>query len=134
MQLGITARNAQCAAVAAALVNGYIRCYDGTMPATPETATAGTNHVLAELRFDATTPFADPVSGVMTAHAITQDSSADVTGTATWFRAYKADGTTVVFQGTISLDPAPGDIKMSKVAVEAGSIVRILSLTYTVPA
>ena len=35
------------------------------------------------------------------ANAITQDSSADATGTASFFRLYKSDGTTCVLQGTV---------------------------------
>jgi hypothetical protein len=39
---------------------------------------------------------------VATANAITSDASADATGTATFYRALKSDGTTVVADGGVS--------------------------------
>lgn len=58
-----------------------IRIYDGTRPATGGTATT----LLAELT--ASDPmFGASSTGVLTASAITQDSSANATGTASWFR------------------------------------------------
>ena len=73
-----------------------LRIYDGTRPATGGTATT----LLAELTCG--TPFAAGASGgVLTLGAITQDSSANNTGTATWFRIVKADGTTFVLDGNV---------------------------------
>lgn len=80
------------------LNNGYLRIYDGTVPATSDTA-LGAQVLLAELRFNATA-FAAASSASKTANAITSDSSANATGTPTFFRALKSDGTTVVHQGT----------------------------------
>src|SRR5467141_2554110 len=85
--------------MAALLNTGYIRIYDGTQAATADTA-VGAQVLLAELRFGATA-FAGSVNGVATANAITADSSANNTGTATWFRALKSDGTTTVFDGSV---------------------------------
>ena len=70
-----------------------LRIYDGTQPARGGTATT----LLAELTCNAT--FAPAASGgVLTLNAITQDSSANATGTATWFRIVKSDGNTVIAQ------------------------------------
>src|SRR5512137_222737 len=81
------------------LNNGYLRIYDGTQAATADTA-VGAQVLLAELRFSATA-FASYTNGVATANAITADSSANATGTATWFRALGSDGTTVVYDGNV---------------------------------
>ena len=68
-----------------------LRIYDGTRPATGGTATT----LLAELTF--TDPaFAAASGGVLTASAITQDSSANATGTASWFRVVDSSATFVM--------------------------------------
>lgn len=76
--------------------NALLRLYDGSRPATGGTATT----LLAELTCSAT--FAPAASGgVLTLNAITQDSSANASGTATWFRIVKSDGTTFVLDGDV---------------------------------
>jgi hypothetical protein len=70
---------------------GLLRIYDGTRPATGGTATT----LLAELTFsDPSAPAAS--AGVLTFSAITADSSANATGTATWWRAVDSTGAAVV--------------------------------------
>jgi hypothetical protein len=86
------AANAAADAVCALLNNGYLRLYDGTQPATGDTAVSG-QVLLAELRFNATA-FGAASGGVATANAIASDSAADASGTATWARALKSDGST----------------------------------------
>src|SRR3954451_20520517 len=77
--------------------SGKLRIYSGTRPATGGTATT----ILAELTLNAT--FAPAASGgVLTLNAITGDTSADATGTATWFRILKSDGTTIVMDGDVA--------------------------------
>ena len=80
--------NQQADALSDLADNGYLRIYDGTQPATADTAIS-TQVLLAELRFNATAAPAAS-NGVLTFNAITQDSSANNTGTASWFRALKA--------------------------------------------
>jgi hypothetical protein len=68
-----------------------LRIYDGTRPASGGTATT----LLAELT--ASDPmFGAASSGVLTASAITDDSSANATGTATWFRVVDSDSNWVI--------------------------------------
>src|SRR5260221_10205792 len=76
------------------LDNGYLRIYDGTQPATADTAIT-TQNLLSTLRFGATA-FGGAANGVATANVITADPAAALSGTATWFRCLKSDGTTVV--------------------------------------
>lgn len=119
--------NAEATNVCALLNNGYLRIYSGTQPATADTALSG-NTLLAELRFGATA-FGAPTAGQASANTITQDSSADNTGTATFFRALESDGTTAVFDGTVGTSGA--DLNLNSTAIQVGGTVSVTSMTYT---
>ena len=123
-----TAASAAADAVSALLTNGYLRIYDGTQPATADTAIT-TQVLLAELRFNASAAFGAAVNGVATANALTSDSSANATGTASWFRALKSDGTTVVYDGSVGTSAA--DLVLNSVAIALGAIVAVTAFTYT---
>jgi hypothetical protein len=126
--------NAEADAVCALLDNGYRRIYDGTQPATADTAIT-TQILLAELRFNATA-YQSAIDGVATANAFTKDSDANATGTATWFRDFKSDGTTVVCDGSVGLSVGGGgtgdyDLNLAVVAIQQHAEVSITSYTYT---
>jgi hypothetical protein len=92
-----TLRNAMLDAITTAIgASGLLRIYDGTRPASGGAATT----LLAQLALSATAAAA-AASGVFTFNAITQDSSADATGTATWFRVTTSGGTFVI-DGNVS--------------------------------
>lgn len=114
-------------AVTALLNSGKLRIYDGSQPATANTAIT-TQNLLAELTFNSTA-FGAASNGVATANAITSDTSADATGTATWFRALKSDGTTPVFDGSVGTSSA--DLVLNSTAISSGAQVSITSFTYT---
>jgi hypothetical protein len=114
-------------AVCALLNTGYLRIYSGTQATNADTA-IGAQVLLAELRYGATA-FGAAVNGVATANAITQDASADATGTATWFRALKSDGTTAVFDGSVGTSGA--NLNLNAVAISQGAAVSVSSQTYT---
>jgi len=128
LKLSNDAVNAEADALSVLLDNGYLRIYDGTQPANADTA-IGAQVLLAELRFNAT---AAPAAsgGVLTFNAITQDSNANNTGTASWFRALKSDGSTVLFDGTVGTSGS--DINIATTAIVAGAIVGVTSAVYTV--
>ena len=128
-RMGYAAVNAQADALAALANNGYIRIYSGVRPAFPDSALSG-NTLLAELRFGATA-FGAAVNGVITANAITPDSSADNGGTATWARILKSDGTTALWDDEVGT--ATANIVLNSVTIGAGAQVSISSLTHTVP-
>lgn len=109
--------------------SGYILIYTGTQPATPDTALSGQT-LLAQLRFNATA-WGVASNGVATANAITGDSSADNTGTATWFRMLQSDGTTVIADGEVGTSGA--DLNLNSVSIQAGATVNITSMTLTQP-
>ncbi|HWQ07895.1 MAG TPA: hypothetical protein VN436_02265, partial [Holophaga sp.] len=105
-----------------------IGIYSGTRPATPDTALSG-NTLLATLTFSATA-FGTPTSAVpsvATANAITQCSSAVATGTASFFRCFKSDGTTAVFDGNVGTSGS--DMNINSTSIVAGGIVQCTSLT-----
>lgn len=108
------------------LDNGYLRIYDGSQPATADTA-IGAQVLLAELRWNATA-FAGAVNGVATANAITSGTGL-AASTATWFRALKSDGTTVVFDGSVGTSGA--NLNLNAVVIAVGATVACTAFTYT---
>jgi hypothetical protein len=118
-------RNAQLDAITTFAGNsGKLRIYSGTRPATGGTATT----LLAELTCNAT--FAPAASGaVLTLNAITQDASADATGTATWFRLVKSDGTTHVLDGDVGTSGS--DLNLNSTSITSGATVSVTSFTIT---
>jgi hypothetical protein len=127
----VTIRNAQLDVYGVAADNGYIRVYDGTRPATPETA-IGAQVLLAELRFAADAFPAASGGGPLTAGAITDDASIDATGTATWYRLYQSNGTTVIGDGTAGVG-ASFNLNLNSAALQAGARLSISSFTHTLP-
>jgi hypothetical protein len=120
--------NAEADALARLLDSGFLRIYDSTgtgQPANADTAVT-TQVLLAELRFNATSAPA-AAAGLLTFNAFTQDLSANATGTATWARALKSDGSTVVMDGSVGT--AAADYIINSTAIAAGAEVDANSLT-----
>lgn len=125
--LANAAASAAADAVARQLDNGYLRIYSGTKPTNADTALSG-NTLLAELRFNATSaPGAS--NGVLTFNAFTADSSADATGTASFFRALQSNGTSAVMDGTVGTSGS--DLNLNSVSIVSGANVAVTSMTYT---
>jgi hypothetical protein len=120
-----TIRNARADAITTgAGGSALLRIYDGTRPATGGTATT----LLAELTCNAT--FAPSASGgVLTLNAITADSSANATGTATWARIVKSDGTTHVLDCSVGTSGA--DLNLNTVSIVTGAAVSVTSAVFT---
>lgn len=128
LKVSNTVVNGQADALSVLADNGYLRIYDGIQPANAETAIS-TQTLLAELRFNVdAAPAAS--NGVLTFNAITQDSSANATGTASWFRALKSDGSTVLFDGSVGTTGS--DMNIATVSIVAGAVVGVTSFVYTV--
>lgn len=98
---------------------------DGTL----ELQTSGAVEV-ATLTFSATA-FGAASSGVATAAAITDDTSA-TGGTITQFQIKDGSGT-VIISGSVSASGGGGDIVISSTSIGAGDTVSASSLTYTAP-
>lgn len=123
-----TCVNAEANAIGDALNNGFIRIYSGTQPTDADTA-IGAQTLLAELTFGADA-FGAAVAGLITANAITSDTSANATGTASFARILASNGTTVYFDGTV--DTAAANVVINSVAISAGATVSCSSLTLQV--
>lgn len=130
LRLSDTAANAMTDAIVDLADNGYLRIYDGTRPATADTAIS-TQVLLAELRFNATA-FGAASGGSATANAFTADTSANATGTATWFRALKSDGTTALFDGEVG-SGGTYDLVLNTTSIVITANVSVSSMTYTHP-
>lgn len=107
--------------------SAILRIYSGSRPATGGTATT----MLAQLTCNAT--FAPGASsGVLTLNSIAPASSAAATGTATWFRVLRSDGTTFCFDGSVSTTLAgTGDLRLDDTAIVLGGTVAISSAQIT---
>jgi hypothetical protein len=103
-----------------------LRIYSGTRPANVAAAITGT--LLAELTCNAT--FAPGASGgVLTLNSITQDSSADATGTATHFRMWNSAASTAMFDGDVGTSGA--DLNLTTTSIVATQPVSVTSFTIT---
>lgn len=122
-----TLRNAMMDAITSAVgTSGLIKIYSGTPPANVGASLAG-NTLLAQLALSSAMAGAAS-SGLLTFNTITADSSADATGTATFFRITTSGGTAKV-QGTVSTSGA--DLNLDTTSIIAGGTVTITSMTIT---
>jgi hypothetical protein len=122
--LATAVRNAMLDAITTqAGASALLRIYDGTRPATGGTAT----NKLAELTCSATLGAASS-GGVLTLNSITS-ASALLSGTATWFRLTKSDGTTVLMDGSVGTSGS--DINLNSTAISSGATVSVTSGSIT---
>jgi hypothetical protein len=111
---------------------GRIRIYDGSKPAGGPDEAIVAQTLLAEL------PMSNPAFGNSvdaapnaraTASAITDDSSADNPGTATWFRVVNRDSVAVI-DGDVTATSGGGDLELNSVVISAGAVVSITAFTF----
>ena len=125
-----------CDAIVDALDAGtaaVINIYDGSVPADAD-ASIGASTLLAQLTMSATAfgAAADDTPGaIATASAITSDSSANATGTASYFRVLTQNAGTPCMQGTVGT--ATADLILNTVSITIGSTVAITSFTVLLP-
>lgn len=99
-----------------------LRIYSGTRPAFGGSAGV----LLAELTCG--TPFAPPATGgVLTANEIADDTAANASGIATWFRVVQSNGTTAVLDGDAGTSGT--DLVLSNTNFIEGGNVSIESFT-----
>lgn len=101
-----------------------LRLYNGTRPATGGTATT----LLCELICSASAFAPASSGGVLTLNAIANGTAA-ATGTATWFRIVKSDGTTFVMDGNVGTSGS--DLNINNTSIASGQTVSITSATIT---
>lgn len=122
-QFSDAAVNAEANALGPLANSGVLKIYAGSQPANANTA-IGAQTVLATHTLNATA-FGSAVAGLITAGVIAAVAIA-ATGVANFFRVFKADGTTVLFDGTISNQTvtlsAPAALSAVSLAVTALSL------------
>lgn len=105
---------------------GKLKIYDSTQPTNADTA-LGAQVLLADLALNATA-FAASSSASKAANAITQDSSANATGTASW-------GTLTTGADVRKLDYEVGtsgaNLNLNSVAISSGAAVSVTAFTVT---
>ena len=127
MALGysVTLRNNMLDEITAlAGTNAKLLIYNGTRPATGGTATT----LLAQLTCDATAFAAAASSGALTLNAIVQDSSADASGTASWFRI-TSSADVHVLDGDVGTSGS--DLNLTTTLITATQPVSITSFVIT---
>jgi hypothetical protein len=83
-----------------ALANGgFLDWYEGTQPASADSS-IGSSLLLASLQFG-TPAFANAVAGAAQANTIIPEASAPASGFAQWFRVWKADHVSPLWDGSI---------------------------------
>ena len=128
IKLSAAVRDAMLDAITtAAGTSAKWRIYDGAQPAGPGTA-VGAQVLLAELTCNASQFALPAASGMITLSQITQDSSADNTGTAAWFRILTS-GSVACIDGTVGISGA--DLNLNSVSITAAAIVQITAATFT---
>lgn len=128
----IASRNSALDTVFNTLNSGNLRVADGTQPTDADTA-LGAQVDLADLAFGSTA-FAAASSASKAANAITQDSAANATSTATW-ATMQATG--IAFSGSnarvmdMSAGTSSANLNFNSVAISSGAAVSVSSLTIT---
>lgn len=111
-----------------------LRIYSGSVPADVDTALSGQT-ILAEL------VMSNPAFGSAvdinpgaraTANAISDDTVANNTGTATFFRIFDRNDVARL-QGTASSTGGGGDLQINNAAIQVNTVVKITALTITQP-
>ena len=117
-------RNAMLDEITTAIgASGLLRIYDGSRPASGGAATT----LLAELALSATAA-GSASGGALTFSSITQDSSANATGTATWFRVVTSGGTFVI-DGNVGTSGS--DLNLTTTSIVSGQPVSVTSFVIT---
>jgi hypothetical protein len=119
----LTLRNAQLDAITTfAGAGAKLRIYSGTQPAT---GGAITTQIVND--FTLGSPFAPGASGAVLSPTLPSASTGSAAATATWFRLFKADGTTQVIDGTVGTSGT--DMILNTTTISVGVAVSISAWT-----
>lgn len=129
MRTAVARRNEMLDALTDNAASGILRIYDGTRPTDSDTAISS-NNVLAELVMGSTA-FGTASGGVLTANAVTSDSSANATGTASWARLWQSNGTTPL--ADFSVGTSGAEVTINTVSIVAAAVVSCSAFTISAP-
>lgn len=106
-----------------------LRIYSGTKPTDVNAALSGNTLLAALVMSDPA--FGNAATGVATAAAINSDTSADATGTATFFRMGQVSSGTFTAEIQGEVGTSGSDLNLSSTSITAGGTVSVTSFTYT---
>lgn len=133
LQFSDGVRNAILDAIETAVgATAVLKIYDLTAGAPANTSAAITATVLATLTLPADWMAASS-GGVKAKSGTWQDTSADATGTADFFRLFASDGTTCHAQGTVTVTGGGGDMTVDNASIVTAQTVTITGFTFTAP-
>lgn len=115
---------------------GSVRIYDNTaaIPADAD-ASLGANVLLAQLTMQATgfgASIDNNPGAIATANLPIEDTSANVTGTANFWRGHTNAGVSLM-QGSVTTTGMGGDMEINTLSIQAGALVTVTSWTITFP-
>lgn len=125
LRLSNAARSLACDAVVDTLDSGTIQIRTNAQPTNVDDAAAGS--LLGTLTFNATA-FGAASNGAATANAITNDSSADNSGTAAHARILTSGA---AIRADCTCGQGSGDINFDNNVIVAGGVIAITSMTWT---
>ena len=131
IQWSTTARNDMLDGIETSIsTTPKLRIYTGSAPASCAAAATGT--MLAEM--DLPSDWMAAASSGSKAKAGTwEDSNANDTGTAGYFRIWDSAGTTCHMQGTITATSGGGDMELDNTSIASGQSVTVSTFTLTAP-
>lgn len=102
-----------------------LRVYNGTRPATGGAVTT----LLVELVCGS--PFAPGSAAGVLSPTLPGNGTGVAAGTATWFRLINADGTTIVFDGSVGATGSGADLILDNTTIAVGQTVSVTAWTHT---
>ncbi len=127
IQYSTTLRNNQLDQVESTTgTSAILRIYSGSAPANCAAAATGT--LLAEMTLPSDW-MAAASSGSKAKSGTWQDTSANATGTAGYFRVLDSTGTTTHVQGTVTATGGGGDLTLDNTSIASGQSVTINTFT-----
>jgi len=127
LRLATATRNAAVDAIADGLDGGTMQIRTTTQPTNVSDAAGGT--LLGTLAFSPTA-FGSPSTGVKTAAAITSDTNADASGTATHARLLDSGGN---IHSDADCGQGSGTVNFDNAVIVAGGVIAISGMTITMP-
>jgi len=133
LQFSVGVRNAILDAIEAAVgATAVLKIYDLTAGAPTDTSAAITATTLVTMTLPSDWMVAAS-RGSKAKSGTWQDTSADATGTADFFRLFASDGTTCHAQGTVTVTGGGGDMTVDNASIVAAQSVTITGFTLTAP-
>lgn len=130
MKTSVALRNAMLGALITPAASGLIRVYSGTRPADADAALSS-NTLLAELTMNATA-YPSASGGVLTANTVTS-VAAVATGTASFVRVFQSNGTTAMYDMSITVTGGGGEVQFATMSFVTGVVPSLTSFTITNP-